>query len=121
MIYKQIGTGGEQMKKTATKFCGYGGTNIPCVRRITVKCEFHAEEQLEFYIVKTGRKTVLNLQTCKSLRIIQILNEIKSQKQHDKMEDKMHHETNRGDESEIMKKVAGIAGKSGKKLKEAII
>ena len=33
----------------------------------------------------------------------------------------MHHETNRGDESEIMKKVAGIAGKSGKKLKEAII
>ena len=86
-----------------------------------MKCEFHAEEQLEFYIVKTGRKTVLNLQTCKSLRIIQILNEIKSQKQHDKMEDKMHHETNRGDESEIMKKVAGIAGKSGKKLKEAII
>ena len=33
----------------------------------------------------------------------------------------MHHQTNGGDESEIMKKVARITGKSGKKLKEEIV
>ena len=66
-------------------------------------------------------KTVFSLQTCKSLRIVQILNEVKSQKQHDKIEDKMHHPTNGGDESEVMKKVARTAGKSGKKLKEKIV
>ena len=35
---------------------------------------------LKFYIVKTDSKTVLSLQTCNSLRIIQVLNEVKSQK-----------------------------------------
>ena len=65
-------------------------------------------------------KTVFSLQTCKSLRIVQILNEVKSQKQHDKIEDKMHHPTNGGDESEVMKKVARTAGKS-EKLKEKIL
>ena len=38
-IYKQIETEGVQMRKTATKLCGYGGTNIPVVGKITVKCE----------------------------------------------------------------------------------
>ena len=33
----------------------------------------------------------------------------------------MQHQTNGGDESEIMKKVARITGKSGKKLKEEIV
>ena len=107
------------MRKTATKLCGYGGTNIPIVGKITVKCEFCDAE--EFHIVKTDSKTVLSLQTCKSLRIIQILNEVKSQKQHDEIEDKNHYQTNGGDESEIMKKVPRLAGKSGKKLKEEIV
>ena len=40
------------MRKTGSKLCG--GTNMPVVRKITVKYEFcDAEEQLEFYIVKT--------------------------------------------------------------------
>ena len=110
------------LEKTGTKLHGYGGNNIPVVGKITVKCEFcDAEEQLEFYIVKTDNKTVLSLQTCKSLRIIQILNEVKSQKQYDKIEDKMQHQTNGGDESEIMTKVARIGGKSGKKQKEEVV
>ena len=33
----------------------------------------------------------------------------------------MYHQTNGGDESEVMKKVARIAEKSGKKLKEEIV
>ena len=69
----------------------------------------------------TDSKTVLSLQTCKSLRIIQILNEVKSQKQHDKMDNKMYHQTNEGDEPEVIKKVARIAGKSGKELKEEVV
>ena len=28
------------MRKNATKLCGYGGTNIQVVRKITVKCKF---------------------------------------------------------------------------------
>ena len=77
-----------------------------------MKCEFRdAEEQLEFYIMMTGSKTVFNLQTYKSLRIKQILNEVKSQKQHDEIEDKIYHQTNGGDGSEVMEKVARIAGK----------
>ena len=90
------------MRKTATKLCGYGGTNIPVVGKITVKCEFSDAE--EFHIVKTGSKA-----------------EVKSQKQHDEIEDKNHYQTNGGDESEIMKKVPRLAGKSGKKLKEEIV
>ena len=90
------------MRKTATKLCGYGGTNIPVVGKITVRCEFCDAE--EFHIVKTGSKT-----------------EVKSQKQHDEIEDKNHYQTNGGDESEIMKKVPRLAGKSGKKLKEEIV
>ena len=43
---------GLQMRKTGSKLCG--GTNMPVVRKITVKYEFcDPEEQLEFYIVKT--------------------------------------------------------------------
>ena len=116
-------TGAEMtLEKTGTKLHGYGGNNIPVVGKITVKCEScDAEEQLEFYIVKTNNKTVLSLQTYKSLRIIQILNEVKSQKRYDKIEDKMQHQTNGGDESEIMTKVARIDGKSGKKQKEEVV
>ena len=103
-IYKQIETEGVQMMKTSTKLCGYEGTNIPVVGKITAKCEFRdAEEPLEFNIVKTDSKIVLNPQTCNSLRIIQILHEVKSHKQHHETEDKMHDQTNGGDESEIMK------------------
>ena len=71
--------------------------------------------------MKTNNKTVLSLQTSKSLRIIQILNEVKSQKRYDKIEDKMQHQTSGGDESEIMTKVARIDGKSGKKQKEEVV
>ena len=85
------------MRKTATKLCGYGATNIPVVGKITVKSQFRdAEEQLEFYTVKTDSKTVLSLQTCKSLKIILILNDVKSQKQYDEIENKIHeHQTNK--------------------------
>ena len=89
-IYKHIETEGAQMRKTAKKLCGYGETNIPVVQKIIVKCTFcDAEDQLKFYNVKTDSKTVLGLQTYKSLRIIQILNKVKLQKQHHKIEDKM--------------------------------
>ena len=71
-IYKQTETDAVQMRKTATKLCGYGGANIPVVGTITVKCKFcDAEELSQFYIVKTDNKTLLSLQTCKSLTIIQ--------------------------------------------------
>ena len=89
-IYKQIKTKGVQMRKTVAKLCAYGVTKIPAVGKIAVKWEFRdAEEQSEFYIVKTDSKTVLRLQTCKPLRIIKILNKVKSQKQHDEEGDKM--------------------------------
>ena len=53
-------------RKTATKLCGCGGTNIPAVGKITVKWEFcDAEEQLQFYIMKNDSKTVLSHKTCK--------------------------------------------------------
>ena len=56
-IYKQIETKGVQMRKTAIKLYGYGGTNSTVVRKIIVKCEFcEAEDQSEFYIVKTDSK-----------------------------------------------------------------
>ena len=121
-VYEQLQTEEVQMMKTATKLCGYGGTNIPVVGKISVNCEFRdIEEQSEFYIVKTDSKTVLSLQTCKSLGIIQILNEVKSLKQQDEKGDQVEHQSNRADESEIKKKVVRIAGKTGKKLKEVIV
>ena len=71
-IYKQTETDAVQMRKTATKLCGYEGANIPVVGTITVKCKFcDAEELSQLYIVKTDNKTLLSLQTCKSLTIIQ--------------------------------------------------
>ena len=72
----------------------------------------NAEEQLGLCIVKTDSKTVLSLQTFKSLRIIQILNKVKSQKQHSVIEDKIHHQTIRLDKSEILKKLARIVMKN---------
>ena len=104
-VYEQLQIEEVQMMKTATKLYGYGGTNIPVVGKISVKCEFRdTEEQSEFYIVKTDSKTVLSLQTCKSLGIIQILNEVKK-KQQDEKGDQVEHQSNRADESEIKKKV----------------
>ena len=101
-VFEQIETEGIQMMKTTTKLCGYGGTNIPVVGKIMVQCKFReAEEESEFYIVKTESKTVLSLQTCKSLRIIQILNEVKSQIQHD--EKKEQDKSTERDELEIKK------------------
>ena len=38
-VYTHIETDRVQMRKTATKLCGYGGTNISVVGKITVKCE----------------------------------------------------------------------------------
>ena len=56
-VYEQLQTEEVQMMKTATKLCGYGGTNIPVVGKISVNCEFRdIEEQSEFYIVKTDSK-----------------------------------------------------------------
>ena len=71
--------------------------------------------------MKTDSKTVLSLQTCKSIGIIQILNEVKSLKQQDEKGDQVEHQSNRADESEIKKKVVRIAGKTGKELKEVIV
>ena len=45
-IYKQVETEGVQMRKTATKLCGYGGTNIlRVVGKITVNCKFCDAEE----------------------------------------------------------------------------
>ena len=43
------------MRKTATKLCGYGGTNIPVVGKITVKCEFCDAE--EFHKTEAKQKS----------------------------------------------------------------
>ena len=102
-ICKQIETEAVQMRKIATKLCGYGGTNIPVIGKITMKCKLRdAKEQLEFYIVIIDSERVLSLQIWKLLRIMQILNEVKSQKQYDEIEDKMYHQINRGIESEVI-------------------
>ena len=48
-ICKQIETEAVQMRKIATTLCGYGGTNIPVIGKITMKCKLRdAKEQLEF-------------------------------------------------------------------------
>ena len=40
-------------------------------------CEFRdAKQKLQFYVVKTDSKTVLSLQTCRELAVMQILNEV---------------------------------------------
>ena len=62
-----------------TKLCGFGGTNIPVEGKIKVMCEFRdAKQKSEFYVAKTDSKTVLSLQTCRELGMIQILNEVTS-------------------------------------------
>ena len=102
-ICKQIETEGVQTRKIATTLCGSEETNISVVGKITMKCKLRdAKEQLEFYIVIIDSERVLSLQICKLLRIMQILNEVKSQKQYDEIEDKMYHQINRGIESEVI-------------------
>ena len=45
--------------------------------KIKVMCEFRdAKQKLQFYVVKTDSKTVLSLQTCRELAVMQILNEV---------------------------------------------
>ena len=61
-VYEQIKSNDVKMKTTATKLFVYGGADIPIVGKIDVKCEFcNAEEQAEFFIVKTDSKTFLSL------------------------------------------------------------
>ena len=44
-IYKQIKKEEVQMRKTATKVCGYGETNTQFVGMFTVKYKFHDAEE----------------------------------------------------------------------------
>ena len=101
------------MKMTATKLCVYGGANLPVARKIHVICEFcDAKDQAEFFIVKADSKTLFSLRTCKSLGIIQMLNEVKSQEQHDEKEDKKDKKQPNGDkDSDFKQNVARIKGK----------
>ena len=122
-VFEQITSKDVTMKTTATKLCEYGGANLPIVGKIDVKCEFHdAEEQAEFFIVKNDSKTLLSLRTCKSLGIIQMLHEVKSQEQHNEKGDKNDKKQSNGEkDSDVKQKVATIKGKSGKELKETIM
>ena len=117
-VHEQIQSKDVKMKTTATKLCVYGGVNLPVVGKIHVKCEFRdAEEQAEFFIVKTDSKTLLSLRTCKSLGIIHMLNEVKSQEQHNEKEDKKDKKQSNGEkDSDFKQNVARIKGKNSKEL-----
>ena len=122
-VYEQIKSKDVKMKTTATKLCVYGGANLPIVGKIDVKYEFRdPEEQAEFFIVKTDSKTLLSLRTCKSLGIIQMLHEVKSQEQHNEKGDKNDKkQSNSEKDSDVKQKVARTKGKNGKELKETIM
>ena len=109
-VYEQIKSEDVKLKTTATKLCVYGGADLPIVGKIDVKCEFRdAEEQAEFFIVKTDSKTLLSLRTCKSLGIIQMLHEVKSQEQHNEKGDKNDKkQSNREKDSDVCVITAGI-------------
>ena len=67
-------------------------------------------------MVKEDSKTVLTLQTCRELRMIQILNEVKSKEDNKKEKDGASMER-----IDIERKVQMIAGKSEKELKQTIL
>ena len=71
-VFKEIEDGPVKMEITKTKLCGYGGTNIPVEGKIKVMCKFlDAKQKSEFYVEKTDSKTILSLQTCRELGMIQ--------------------------------------------------
>ena len=116
-VFNQIEDGHVKMERTRTKLCGYGGTNIPVEGKIKVICKFRdAKQKSEFYVAKTDSKTVLSLQTCRELGMIQIL--IKVTSKEDNKKEKGGASMERAD---IEKKVDMIAGKSGKELKQTIM
>ena len=113
-VFNQIEDGHVKMERTRTKLCGYGGTNIPVEGKIKVICKFRdAKQKSEFYVAKTDSKTVLSLQTCKELGMIQILIKVTSKEDNKKEKDGASMER-----TDIEKKVEMIAGKSGKELKQ---
>ena len=67
-------------------------------------------------MAKTDSKTVLSLQTCRELGMIQILNEVTSKEDNKKEKNETAMER-----ANIEKRVEMIAGKSGKELKQTII
>ena len=67
-------------------------------------------------MAKTDSKTVLSLQTCRKLGMIQILNEVTSKEDNKKEKNETAMER-----ADIEKRVEMIAGKSGKELKQTII
>ena len=67
-------------------------------------------------MAKTDFKTVLSLQTCRELGMIQILNEVTSKEDNKKEKNETAMER-----ADIEKRVEMIAGKSGKELKQTII
>ena len=68
-------------------------------------------------MAKTDSKTVLSLQTCSELGMIQILNEVTSKEDNKKEKNETAMER-----ADIEKRVVEmIAGKSGKELKQTII
>ena len=67
-------------------------------------------------MAKTDSKTVLSLQTCRELGMIQILNEVTSKEDNKKEKNETAMER-----ADIEKRVEMIAGKSGKELKQTII
>ena len=87
-VFKQIEDGHVTMERTKTKLCEYDGTNIPVEGKIKVMCEFQdAKQKSEFYVAKTDSKTVLSLQTCRELGMIQILSEVTLQQDNGKEKD----------------------------------
>ena len=75
--FKHIEDGHVKMERTKRKLCRYGGTNIPVEGRIKVMCEFwDAKQKSKFYVAKTDSNTVLSLQTCRQMGMMQILNEV---------------------------------------------
>ena len=116
-LLKQIEDDHVKMERTKTKLCGYGRTNISVEGKIKLMCEFRdAKQKSESYVAKTDSKTVLSLQTCRELGMIQILNEVTSKEDNKKEKNETAMER-----ADIEKRVEMIAGKSGKELKQTII
>ena len=114
-VFKQVEDSHIKMERTKTKLCEYGLTNIPVEGK--VMCEFRdAKQKSEFYATKTDSKTVLSLQTCRKLGMIQILNEVTSKEDNKKEKDGTSMER-----AGIEKKDEMITEKSGKELKQTIM
>ena len=62
------------LKSTSTKLIGYGGNEIPVCGVCSAKCSFQGKIlHTDFYVVETDSRSVLGLDSCKKLDLIQVM------------------------------------------------